>query len=38
MYAKPAIPSVDKEVFRRTARSTKAVNLGRIRFRGGIRF
>lgn len=38
MYAKRATPRVDKEVFRRTAQSTKAVNLGRIRFRGGIRF
>ena len=31
------IPSVDKEVFRRTASHTKAINLGMIRFRGGTR-
>lgn len=35
---KRAIPKVDKEVFRRTASRTKAVNLGMLRFRGGIRF
>lgn len=33
-----ANPRVDKEVFRRTASHTKAVNLGLIRFRGGTRF
>lgn len=32
-----AIPHVDKEVFRRTAATTKAINLGMIRFRGGTR-
>lgn len=32
-----AVPSVDKEVFRRTASHTKAINLGMIRFRGGTR-
>ena len=31
------IPKVDKEVFRRTASHTKAINLGMIRFRGGTR-
>lgn len=36
--AKRAIPKVDKQVFRRTANNTKAVNLGMIRMRGGIRF
>lgn len=35
---KKAVKSVDKEVFRRTASHTKAVNLGLIRYRGGIRF
>lgn len=35
---KKAIPRVDREVFRRTASHTKAVNLGMLRFRGGIRF
>lgn len=33
-----AIPSVDKEIFRRTAAHTKSVNLGLIHFRGGTRF
>lgn len=28
----------DQRVFRRTARTTKAVNLGRMVMRGGIRF
>ena len=36
--AKRAIPSVDLEVFRRTARKTKKINLGEPRFRGGTRF
>ena len=35
---KKAVPKVDREVFRRTANKTKAVNLGMIRMRGGIRF
>lgn len=35
---KKAVPRVDREVFRRTASHTKAVNLGMLRFRGGIRF
>lgn len=30
-------PNVDKEVFRRTASKTKAINLGRIILRGGTR-
>lgn len=30
--------AVDKKVFRRTARTTKTVNLGRMVMRGGIRF
>lgn len=30
--------SVDRKVFRRTAVQTKAVNLGTVMFRGGIRF
>lgn len=30
--------NVDKAVFRRTARRTKAVNLGVLNMRGGIRF
>lgn len=30
-------PSVDKEVFRRTASKTKAINLGVRHFRGGTR-
>lgn len=38
MRMKKASRKVDKEVFRRTASHTKAVNLGNIRFRGGIRF
>lgn len=33
-----APPTVDKEIFRRTASHTKAVNLGVKHFRGGIRF
>lgn len=32
-----APPNVDKEVFRRTASKTKAINLGSKIFRGGIR-
>lgn len=31
-------PTVDKEVFRRTASRTKAVNIGKFIFRGGTRF
>lgn len=30
-------PTVDREVFRRTASHSKAINLGAITFRGGIR-
>lgn len=33
-----APPTVDKEVFRRTASHTKKVNLGVKTYRGGIRF
>ena len=32
-----ATPTVDKEIFRRTASSTKAVNLGMRIYRGGTR-
>lgn len=32
-----ATPTVDKEVFRRTAAKAKAINLGAIIHRGGIR-
>lgn len=32
-----ATPTVDKEVFRRTAAHTKKINLGAIVFRGGTR-
>lgn len=35
---KPTNPSVDGSHFRRTASSTKAINLGVRIFRGGIRF
>lgn len=38
MKMKRANPRVDRQIFRRTAGHTKAVNLGKIRFRGGIRF
>lgn len=38
MKMKRANPKVDRQIFRRTAGHTKAVNLGKIRFRGGIRF
>lgn len=34
----PAPPALDKAHFRRTANSTKAVNLSRVVYRGGIRF
>lgn len=34
---KAAIPKVDKEVFRRTASKTRAINLGIPRYRGGTR-
>ena len=30
-------PTVDREVFRRTASHAKAINLGALTFRGGIR-
>lgn len=30
-------PTVDKEVFKRTASHAKAINLGKFTFRGGIR-
>lgn len=36
--ARKAIPRIDKQVFRRTANKAKAVNLGMLRMRGGIRF
>lgn len=32
-----ATPSVDKEIFRRTAAHTKAINVGLRHFRGGTR-
>lgn len=35
---RPAPPTVDKEVFRRTAAHTKAINVGIRHFRGGTRF
>lgn len=38
MRIRKAIPKVDREIFRRTANHTKSVNIGGIRFRGGIRF
>lgn len=34
---KDTIPSVDKEIFKRTASSTKTINLGLKHFRGGTR-
>lgn len=34
----PTRPSVDSEVFRRTASKTKVVNLGRVSFRGVLDF
>ena len=34
---KRAVPKIDREVFRRTANHTKKINLGMMRFRGGIR-
>lgn len=34
---KKAIPKVDKKVFKRTASSTKAINLGAKIYRGGTR-
>lgn len=34
---KPAPPTVDKEIFKRTASSTKAVNLSMRIYRGGTR-
>lgn len=34
---KPAPPTIDKEVFRRTASGTKAINLGARIYRGGTR-
>lgn len=34
---KRANPKVDREVFRRTASHTKAINLGLVHWRGGIR-
>lgn len=37
MYRDAANPSVDKEIFRRTAAHTKAINLGAKIFRGGTR-
>lgn len=32
-----ATPTVDQEIFRRTASHSKAINLGAFTFRGGIR-
>lgn len=37
MQRKDTNPSVDKEIFKRTASNSKAVNLGRVHFRGGTR-
>lgn len=37
MQRKRTTPTVDKEVFRRTASHSKAINLGAITFRGGVR-
>lgn len=37
MQRSSAPPSVDKEIFRRTASHSKAINLGAIIFRGGTR-
>lgn len=34
----PANPRIDKKMWRRTANSTKAINLGMRIYRGGIRF
>lgn len=34
---KDTTPSVDKEIFKRTASSTKSINLGNKHFRGGTR-
>lgn len=34
---KDTVPSVDKEIFKRTASSTKSINLGVKHFRGGTR-
>ncbi len=31
-------PSIDRQLFSRTARRTKSINLGLLNFRGGIRF
>ena len=38
MRSRRAIPRVDREIFKRTANHTKAVNLGVLRYRGGVRF
>lgn len=38
MKVRPTVRRVDRQIFRRSANHTKAVNLGVIRFRGGIRF
>ncbi len=37
MYRSSTNPSVDREVFKRTASHTKKINLGAVTFRGGIR-
>ena len=37
MSRKTTTPTVDKEVFRRTASHSKAINLGAVIFRGGTR-
>lgn len=34
---KPTVRKVDKEIFKRTASSTKSINLGYKHFRGGTR-
>lgn len=34
----PANPKIDRDVWNRTARYTKAINLGMRIYRGGIRF
>lgn len=34
---KKAIPKIDKQVFKRTASSTKSINIGRRIYRGGTR-
>lgn len=38
MSRRSAPPTIDKEIFRRTASHAKSINLGAIIHRGGIRF